>query len=148
MVRLARDTAWWAVAEGTIADVKPGSFVGSAAIPQRDGTLKALEITVFPAGVKSGEGNYPWDLGRNSQMTNGTVGSVVGTRDSTMTVRYGNGEKRIVIPADVPVVQLAVGDRNLLVPGAHVVLFVTQAADGSEVVQRALVGRNGLVPPM
>jgi hypothetical protein len=148
VVRITPDTAWFAVTKGTIADVKPGSFVGSAAIPQADGTLKALEVTVFPAGLKSGEGNYPWDLGRNSQMTNGTVGSVVGTRDSTMTVKYGNGEKRIVIPADVPVVQLAVGDRSLLVPGAHAVFFVTAAADGSQVVERALVGRNGVVPPM
>ena len=141
-------TSLFAVTQGTIADVKPNSFVGSAAIPQPDGTLKALEVTVFPPGLKSGEGNYPWDLGRNSQMTNGTVGSVVGTRDSTVTVKYPNGEKRIVIPADVPVVQLAMGDRSLLVPGAHVVLFVTRAPDGTQVLQRALVGKNGLVPPM
>ncbi|HSV19353.1 MAG TPA: hypothetical protein VLR71_13140 [Casimicrobiaceae bacterium] len=146
--RLTADTSLFAVTQGTIADVKPNSFVGSAAIPQPDGTLKALEVTVFPPGLKSGEGNYPWDLGRNSQMTNGTVGSVVGTRDSTVTVKYPNGEKRIVIPADVPVVQLAMGDRSLLVPGAHVVLFVTRAPDGTQVLQRALVGKNGLVPPM
>ena len=148
MARLTGDTVFYAVTQGTIADVKPDSFVGSAAIPQPDGTLKALEVTVFHPGLQSGEGNYPWDLGRNSQMTNGTVGSVVGTRDSTIIVRYPNGEKRIVVPADVPVVQLAVGDRGLLVPGAHVVLFGTRAADGTQIVQRALVGRNGVVPPM
>lgn len=147
-VRLAPDAGLFAVTQGTIADVKADTFVGSAAIPQPDGTLKALEVTVFPPGMKSGEGNYPWDLGRNSQMTNGTVGSVVGTKDSTMTVRYANGEKRIVIPSDVPVVQLAEGNRSLLVPGAHVVLFVVHAADGTQVVQRALVGKNGVVPPM
>jgi hypothetical protein len=146
--RLTGDTVFYAVTKGTIADVKPDTFVGSAAIPQRDGTLKALEVTVFPAGLKSGEGNYPWDLGHNSQMTNGTVGSVVGTRDSTITVRYPNGEKRIVVPADVPVVQLSVGDRGLLVPGAHVVLFGPRAADGTQMVERALVGKNGVVPPM
>ena len=147
-VHLSAETALFAVTQGTISDVKPDSFVGSAAIPQSDGTLKALEVTVFPPGLKSGEGNYPWDLGNNSQMTNGTVGSVVGTNDSTMTVKYGNAEKRIVIPTDVPVVQLAVGDRSLLVPGAHVVLFVTKGSDGLQIVQRALVGKDGVVPPM
>ncbi|MDY7546107.1 hypothetical protein RGU75_07675 [Glaciimonas sp. CA11.2] len=147
-LKLASDLAVMSVSHAAITDIKSDSFIGSAAIPLPDGNLKALEVTVFPAGMKSGEGHYAWDLGKKSTMTNGTVGDVVVTSGRTITVKYPDGEKKIVVPADVPIVSLNKADRSLLVAGAHGVFVVTKAADGSEVVSRALVGINGVVPPM
>lgn len=147
-LKLAPDLTLFSVSHAAIGDIKSDSFIGTAAVPLPDGSLKALEVHVFPAGMKVGEGHYAWDLGKNSSMTNGTVGDVVVTSGRTITVKYPDGEKKIVVPPDVPIVSLNKGDRSLLVPGAHGVFFVSKAADGSDVVGRATVGVNGVVPPM
>ncbi|WP_442783041.1 hypothetical protein [Collimonas fungivorans] len=147
-LKLAPDLMLFSVSHAAITDIKSDSFIGSAAVPLPDGSLKALEVHVFPAGMKVGEGHYAWDLGKKSSMTNGTVGDVVVTSGRTITVKYPDGEKKIVVPADVPIVSLDKGDRSLLVAGAHGVFFVSKGADGSDVVGRATVGVNGVVPPM
>jgi hypothetical protein len=147
-LKLAPDAKFMGVSLTDVGDIKSDSFIGSAAIPQPDGTLKALEVHVFPAGMKSGEGSYDWDLTPKSTMTNGTVGSVVVSSGRTITVKYPNGEKKIVIPADVPIVRLEPGDRSLLVKGAHAVFFTKTEANGSLTVTRGSVGKNGVVPPM
>jgi hypothetical protein len=147
--KIAPDASFMAVGHTDISAIKSDSFIGTTAIPQADGTLKALEVHVFPAGMKSGEGHYAWDIGGSkSTMTNGTVGSVVVSNGRTITVKYPNGEKQVVVPADVPIVSLEKGDRSLLVPGAHGVFFMTKGADGAEVVGRGAVGKGDVVPPM
>ncbi|MFM0225788.1 hypothetical protein [Paraburkholderia dipogonis] len=148
-VKLAKDTPIRGVVIANINDIKPDSYVGTAAIPQADGTLKALEVHVFPASMRgSGEGHRPWDLGGNSSMTNGTVGSLVVSNGRTITVKYKDGEKKIVIPQDVPIVALEPGDRSLLVPGAKVVLFAHKEADGSMAANFISAGERGVTPPM
>lgn len=148
-VRLARDTPIRGVELADVGAIKPDSYVGTAAVPQADGTLKALEVHVFPASMRgTGEGHRPWDLGRNSTMTNGTVGSVVVSNGRTITVKYQNGEKKIVVPQDVPIVSLEPGDRSLLVPGAHVVLFAHKDGAGALAADFISAGKNGVVPPM
>jgi hypothetical protein len=96
----------------------------------------------------SGDGHRPWDLGKNSSMTNGTVGDLVVSNGRTMTVKYKNGEKKVVVPADVPVVNLEAGDRSLLVPGAHVVLFAKKGPDGALSALFISAGEKGVTPPM
>jgi hypothetical protein len=148
-VKLSADTPIRGVAIADVNDIKPDSYVGTAAIPQADGTLKALEVHVFPASMRgSGEGHRPWDLGSNSTMTNGTVGSLVVSNGRTITVKYKDGEKKIVIPPDVPIVSLQPGDRSLLVPGAKVVLFAHKEADGSMAANFISAGEHGVTPPM
>ncbi|WP_434111188.1 hypothetical protein [Paraburkholderia caffeinilytica] len=148
-VKLSKDTPIRGVTIANVNDIKPDSYVGTAAIPQADGTLKALEVHVFPASMRgSGEGHRPWDLGSNSTMTNGTVGSLVVSNGRTITVKYKDGEKKIVIPQDVPIVALESGDRSLLVPGAKVVLFAHKDTDGSMAANFISAGEHGVTPPM
>jgi hypothetical protein len=148
-VKLAKDTPIRGIAIASVDDIKPDSYVGTAAIPQSDGTLKALEVHVFPASMRgSGEGHRPWDLGSNSSMTNGTVGSLVVSNGRTITVKYKDGEKKILIPQDVPIVAIEAGDRSLLVPGAKVVLFAHKDADGSMAANFISAGERGITPPM
>jgi len=147
-LKVAPDAKFFGISLAQVADIKSDTFIGATAIPQPDGTLKALEVHVFPAGMKSGEGSYAWDLTPKSTMTNGTVGAVVVSNGRTVTVKYPNGEKKIVIPADVPIVRLEPGDRSLLVKGAHGVFFMKTEADGSQVVSRGSVGKGSVVPPM
>ena len=148
-LRIADDTGYVGATRASLSAVKSGRFIGTAAVPQPDGTLKALEVTVFPESMRgAGEGSYGWDLGRNSSMTNGTIGSVVGTSGRTMTVDYKGGQKKLTVPDDVPVVDLEPGSRALLKPGAHVVAFGPKGADGGVDAKRIIIGEDGTVPPM
>jgi hypothetical protein len=145
-VALASDTVILAIVPFRLEDIKPGLFVGSAAMPQPDGTQRALEVHVFPESMRgTGEGHSPFDLQPRSTMTNGTVTSNSGRG---VTVRYPDGQKTIVVPADTPVVTFEPGSRALLVPGAHVIVMGTEAADGKLSASHIFVGKDGLVPPM
>jgi hypothetical protein len=150
MVTLTPDVKVVGVTKAQITDIKSGSFIGSAAIPQPDGTLKALEVTVFPPAMAgTGEGSYAWDQGPTSSMTNGTVGDLVVSAGRIMTVKYnGSGEKKIFVPEDVPIVSLEPVDRSMLTVGAHVIVVPTKGADGKLTASRINVGEHGIVPPM
>jgi hypothetical protein len=129
--------------------IKPGSFIGTAAVTQPDGTLKALEIQVFPESMRGvGEGHRPWDLGEGSTMTNGTVGDLKVSKGRTLTLTYKGGEQTVFVPAKAPVITYAPATKTALKKGAHVIVFATQDADGSMTATRVGVGKNGLVPPM
>ena len=127
-----------------------GSFVGTASMPDADGTLRALEVLVFPESARgSGEGHYPWDLQPGSMMTNATVAEVVDTgAGRRMTLRYKDGEKIVTVPPAAPVVTFQPGSREMVVPGAHVILTATVKPDGTLAATRMSVGKDGLVPPM
>jgi len=137
------------VAKIDISAIQPNSYIGTAAAPLPNGDLKALEVHVFPESMRgTGDGHRPFDLGPNSTMTNGTVGSVVGSSDRTLTVKYEGGEKKVIVPADVPIVTFEPGSAADLKPGAKVIIFGMKAADGSISTERVSVGKDGLTPPM
>jgi|SRR5215467_3585943 len=136
------------VVKATLAEIKPGSFVGSAAMPQPDGSQKALEVHIFAESQRgTGEGHRPYTI-PNSTMTNGTVGDMVtGTDSHSLTVKYKEGEKKIIVPPDVPIVRYEIGNRDELKPGVHVTaLNAVKKPDGSIEAPRLNVGRDGLVP--
>jgi hypothetical protein len=148
-IALAPDTVVVAIIPIKLEDIKPGSFIGSAAMPQPDGTQRALEVHVFPESMRgTGEGHRPFDLQPQSTMTNGTVGSVTGSTSRTLTVAYQGGSKTIVVPPETPVVTYEPGTPALLVPKAHVIVMATQTPDEKLTATRISVGKNGLVPPM
>jgi hypothetical protein len=148
-IALNKDTQVRGVTLANIADIKPGSYVGSAAIPQPDGTLKALEVHVFPPAMAgTGDGHRAFDLTKDSTMTNGSVGDLVNSNGRTMTLNYKGGEKKIVVPDDVPIVNLTPGDRGLLKPGVKVVMFAQKAEDGALSAQAISAGVDGVTPPM
>lgn len=131
-----------------LADIQPGSFIGTAALPQADGTQRAIAVTVFPESARgTGEGHRPFDLQPQSTMTNATVADVVGTTSGrTLVLKYKDGEKTLVVPVDAPVVTFRPGDRSLLAPGASVSLSA-QVVDGKPTALRVNAGRNGFLLP-
>jgi hypothetical protein len=138
---------WLTVAQPD--QIQQGSYVGTAAVPQPDGTLKALEVQVFPPSMRGvGEGTRDWDLGAGSSMTNGTVGSLLTSNGRTITINYKGGEKKVVVPNDVPIVTYEPTDRAALTPGANVIINGTRAANGTFTAASVGVGKDGLVPPM
>src|SRR4051794_35016086 len=149
-VRLADNWAVSGVVKASMADIKPGTFVGTAALPQAGNSLRAIEIVIFPEAMRgTGEGHYPWDLQANSSMTNATVASEVqGVDGRTLTLSYKGGEKTVVLPTDAPVVTFAPAEKSDLTVGAPVFVPTQRQADGSLQATRVLVGKDGVVPPM
>lgn len=149
-IKLAENYVVTGVVKVGIEAITPNAFVGTATMPQGDGTQTALEVLVFPeSGRGSGEGHYPWDLQPGSMMTNATVADVVAVGPGRrMTLRYKDGEKVILVPANAPIVSFEPGDRAMLKAGAHVLLTATRQPDGSLTAARVAVGKDGLVPPM
>ena len=139
-----------------LADIKPGSYIGTAAMPQADGSQLALEVVVFPEAARgAGEGHRPWDLRPESTMTNATVADLAAAPSTVpggqkLTLRYKDGEKTVIVPPNAPVVSFKPGkaDENvLLVPGAKVMITAQEQA-GKPTALRVIVGRNGFAPPM
>jgi hypothetical protein len=137
------------VAKASLADIKEGSFIGSGAMPQADGSQKALEVHIFAEAQRgTGEGHRPWDGAPNSTMTNGTVGTTVTSVDGpVITVKYKEGEKKIIVPSGVPIVRYEVGSASDLKPGASfTVVAAVKKPDGTFETPRINVGRDGVVP--
>lgn len=149
-VKLAADYTVVGVVKAELADIKPGAFVGVAALPQPDGSFRAQEVLIFPESARgAGEGHYPWDLSPGSTMTNATVDVMVERVEGPLlTLKHKGGTVKVSVPADVPIVTFAPGDRAMLQAGAHVFIPAQQHADGHVTAGRVLVGKDGLVPPM
>ena len=139
-----------AVIAATLADVKPGRYIGVAALPQADGSQKALEVTIFPEALRGlAEGFRPWDLQPKSTMTNANVEVIVAAKDGqVLTLKYKDGEKKIVVPPGIPIVTYAPADASELKPGAKIFVGAAkQLPDGTFETSRISVGR-GVAPPM
>ncbi|WP_019939155.1 hypothetical protein [Bordetella sp. FB-8] len=154
------------VSRASLADIKPDSFIGTAATQRSDGTLKALEVHIFAPSLRgSGEGFRPWRSagGVAGTMTNGTVGymtngsMVNGTVGATaagqgarmsMVVKYQGGQQTVAVSPDVPVVYLAPGKRSLLKRGVAVLVFATRGAKGVLIARSVIAGQGGIAPPM
>jgi hypothetical protein len=151
VIKLADNAVVGGVAKSSLADVKQGGFVGITAMPQPDGTQKAVEIHIFPEAARgTGEGHRPWDLMPNSTMTNATIDSEVAISDGQkLVLKYKDGEKTFIVPANVTVVSFVPATAADLKPGAKFfVVAGTEQPDGSIAAPRINVGLNGITPPM
>ena len=138
------------IAKASLSDIKQGVFVGVTAMPQADGSLSALEVHIFTEAMRgTGEGHYPWDLRPQSTMTNGNVEQIATAVDGrTLTMKYKDGEKKIFVPADTPIVAYVQGDKSDLKPGAKVFIVAAKQPDGTLQGRAWRVGREGVTPPM
>jgi len=149
-VALADKAQIAAVVTASLTDIKQGLFVGVTAMPQADGSLSAVEVHIFPEAMRgTGEGHYSWDLRPKSTMTNANVDQVVTAVDGqTLTLKYKDGEKRIFVAADTPIVAYVRGDNNDLKPGARVFIAAVKQPDGTLQGRAWRIGRDGVTPPM
>jgi hypothetical protein len=157
-VKLADDAKIVAMVKASLADIKPGSFVGSTAMPDADGHWKAVEVHIFPEAMRgTGEGDRPFDYRPKSTMTNGTVGNVGGgaagatvdkAEGKTLTLNFKEGEKKIEVVPETVIYTYAAGSKDELKPGAAIyITAATKQADGTLMTARINVGR-GVTPPM
>jgi hypothetical protein len=148
---LKKDALVVAIVKATLADIKPGRYVGITGLPQSDGTQRALEIHIFPEAMRGlGDGHRPWDLVPESTMTNGNIEQqVADVSGQTLTLKYKDGEKTIAVSPATQVVTYEPGEKAELKAGVKI--FVNGAvkqADGTYEVGRLNYGKDGLTPPM
>lgn len=167
------DTPVAQVQPAQLSDLSKGEYVGTTTVRQDDGTLRAVEVHIFPPSMRgAGEGQRPWDRGPGRSMTNGTVGgtgsggdassppgasamtnatvssAAPGAGGQTLQLQYQGGSATVAVPPGTPVVKLAPGTRALLTPGAHVFAIAARRPDGTLVAERVTVGEGAVVPPM
>jgi len=150
-VRMTDNVAVFAVVKTELSEIKPGSYIGVSALPEPDGTQKALAVHIFPEAQRgAAEGFRPWDLRPNSTMTNATVAETVkGTDGQNILVKYKDGEKKVVVPPETPIVTFVAGDKSEVKPGAKIIIFgAVKKDDGTLEANRVNVGRDGITPPM
>jgi hypothetical protein len=149
-LHMTGDTQVVGITRIALADIKVGSFIGTTTVPGPDGSQNALEVHVFPESMRgTGEGSRPYDLRPNSTMTDATVTETVeGNDGQTLMVKHKDGEKKVVVSPDTPVVTYVPADKSELKPGARVIAFIKKLPDGSLETNRVSVGRDGLTPPM
>jgi hypothetical protein len=149
-LHMAGDMRVAGIVKISLSDIKVGSFIGATTVPGPDGSNNAIEVHVFPEDMRgTGEGSRPFDLRPNSTMTNATVAETVEGNDGhTLMVKYKDGEKKVVVSPDTPVVTYVPADKSELKAGAKVIAFFKKLPDGSFEANRISVGLNGLTPPM
>lgn len=133
-----------------LSDIKPGDFVGSAAVTDKDGKLVAREVLLFPESARgTGEGHYAWDLEPGSTMTNANVAKMVQANDGhELTLEYKGGSRQVLVPEGVPIVKPAPGDRSLFKRGTYIFAVAQPGADGTLTVTRIYAAKDGVKPPM
>jgi hypothetical protein len=149
-LKLAANATVVALVQASPADIKQGSYIGIAGMPQADGSQRALEVHIFPESMRGvGDGHRGWDLQPSSTMTNGNVEQTAAASDGQqVTLKYKDGEKKVAIPAGIPIVLYAPGEVSELKPGAKIfVSAATKQPDGTLQAPRVNVGR-GVAPPM
>jgi hypothetical protein len=149
-LRMTGDMRVVGIIKISLAEIKVGSFIGTTTVPGPDGGENAMEIHLFPEEMRgTGEGSRPFDLRPNSTMTNATVAeSVAGNDGHTLLIKYKDGEKKVVVTPDTPVVTYVPADKSELKAGAKVIAAMKKLPDGSFETNRVSVGRDGLMPPM
>ena len=148
-IHLAADATVFGVTEATIADIKPGAYIGVGATPQPDGSQRAIQVTVLAESQRGlSEGHRPWDARPNSTMTNGTVDQTVASVDGQVViVKFKDGEKKIIVPPGARILAYQAGDKSELKTGAHIAIVrAIKKPDGSLETNRVNVGRGEVVP--
>ena len=145
-VTLADKTSYSALEKGTPADIQKGMFIGAGALPQPDGTLKAVQVTIFPEALRgAGEGHRAWDVLPESTMTNANISeAVTGGNGTSFTLAYKDGSKSLVLAPETLILKLVPAEAAEVKPGASVSLFADKAADGSLTAARVTVNRGGV----
>ncbi len=132
-----------------LADIKPGTPLGTTAVKGNDGKLVARELHVFnPDRPIPNEGHRPWDLEPESTMTNAMVTAMVQANTGReLTLTYKGGEQRVIVPAGTPIVMAVESDRSVVVPGQYAYIAITPGADGKLTATRLQVTKDGVRPP-
>jgi hypothetical protein len=140
-----------ALEKASLADIKPGTYIGVTSLPQADGSLKAVAVHLFPEAARgTGEDHRAWDQQPQSMMTNATVETAVaGVDGEVVMVKYKDGEKKVIVTPQTAIVRMVPGAAADVKAGTKVIIFAaTKSGDDGWTTQRVTYGKDGLMPPM
>src|ERR1700739_4507343 len=148
-ITLAPDVDIITLVKKSLADIKPGDFVASTGVKDKDGKIHAIEARIFPKATPDGGRQFAWDLMPDSVMTNATVGTVTKAAQGTVLhVTFTGGESEYTVGPDVPILASALRDWSLLTPAAAVCVFALKHPDGTVTSSRLYAEKDGVKPPM
>ncbi|MGH7031383.1 MAG: hypothetical protein ACREE9_15985 [Stellaceae bacterium] len=148
-VTLAAGATIETLVKRNLADIKPGDFVASTGIKDKNGNIHAIEVRIFPKATANAGRQFAWDLAPGSVMTNATVGTVTqAPAGEVLHVTFKGGESEYSVGPNVPVLAAAPGDISLLKPGIAVFVIALKHPDGSLTSNRLYAEKNGIKPPM
>jgi hypothetical protein len=140
------------LAKASLADIPVDTFIGVTAMPQPDGSQKAIAIHIFTPQQRNvvPQRHGPWDLQPNSTMTNAVVGSKVAAADgNVLTVKYKGGEKKVIVTPQTTIVKVVPGDKSEIKAGAKIIIMgAAKQPDGTLSTAAIYVGKDGIAPPM
>lgn len=147
---LGKNTQYSFVKAMKLSDIQPGSFIGAAGRPAKDGTIEALEVVVFPEARRgTGEGHFAWDLLSDSSMTNATVAAVAQSNTgNVLNLVYKDGTKKVMVSSGIPIVTIVEGKITDVHPGLPVFIVAAPKSAAEFTVLRLVVGKDGVAPPM
>ncbi len=116
---------------------------------QSDGVQKAIEVHIFPESMRgTGEGHYDWDLLPKSRRINANVEqAVTGVDGQTLSVKYKDGEKKLLVTPETVVVTYEMGKKEEVQPGTKIFVALRKSSRTVQVqAPRITYGRNGQAP--
>lgn len=146
-VKVADSAPVNAIVKASLADIKPNSYIAVTAMPQPDGSQKAVAILIFPEALRGiAEGFRPWDLTPNSTMTNGTVDSAVESVDGqTLVLKYKSGEQKVIVPPTTEIVTSTRATLSDVKPGEKIfIVAAKKLPDGMLEAPNISVGDYGV----
>ena len=149
--KIADDARVAALVKASLADIKEDTFLGIGGLPQPDGSVKAYSIHIFlPAQRgKIADRTGPWDGMPGGSMTNAYVQSIVAAKDgNTLSVKYKDGEKKILVTPETSIVAVAAGDKSELKPGTPIFILGGEKQTDGTILVKALYFGRGVTPPM
>ncbi|MDR3423406.1 MAG: hypothetical protein P4L80_19595 [Xanthobacteraceae bacterium] len=146
-VKVADSAPVNAIVKASLADIKPNSYIAVTAMPQPDGSQKAVAILIFPEALRGiAEGFRPWDLTPNSTMTNGTVDNAVESVDGqTLVLKYKSGEQKVIVPPTTEIVTSTRATLSDVKPGEKIfIVAAKKLPDGMLEAPNISVGDYGV----
>ncbi len=130
---------------GNVRDIKPESYISVLSAPGED----AVGVVIYSPSERGFEaGRQPWDTKPGATLTAGWIIARDGRDPVRVRLHYPGAEAQAALPAAVPTTRIAPGEKTLLVPGAHVLVFARTEAGGLVNADTIVVGRQGVRPAL
>ena len=146
-VSLAPDAQIVTAKKVSADEFKPGSYVGVTSVKGPDGKLLAKRVHALGPQVPQMHGQ--WDSIPNSMMTNANITNVAQASGGAneLTLKYKDGEEKILVNKDTEYYNFEPGSRGDLKPGETIFTNARVEGDGKFIASRVAVGKNGVKPP-
>ena len=151
-VKLSPETTIVGEVPASLSDITQGVFVGASAQKQADGTFRAAQINIFREEERGFlEGHRPQTSLPGHTMTNATVETIENltvqdVKGRMLTLKFKDGEVKVFVPPNTPIMKRVSGSREMFKPGAELRVQGTQEKDGAILARGVIVSTSPTAP--